>query len=63
MGIWTACFFFGQFSSPWFVHKLNDAFGTMQSAFLAMGVLGIVVALVAFIASRRTPSALTAATA
>ncbi len=63
MGIWTACFFFGQFSSPWFVHKLNDAFGTMQSAFLAMGVLGIVVALIAFVASRRTPSALTAATA
>lgn len=47
MGIWTACFFFGQFSSPWFVHKLNDFTGTMQGAFLAMGLGGMVCGIVA----------------
>lgn len=63
MGIWTACFFFGQFSSPWIVHKLNDAFGTMQSAFLAMGVVGLVAALVAFVRTRRVAPIAAAATA
>lgn len=29
MGIWTGAFFFGQFSSPWIVHQLNLASGTM----------------------------------
>ncbi|MFD2137489.1 hypothetical protein ACFSLT_24100 [Novosphingobium resinovorum] len=30
MGIWTGAFFFGQFSSPWLVHQMNLATGTMQ---------------------------------
>ena len=49
MGAWTACFFFGQFSSPWLVHKLNDATGTMQGAFMAAGLIGLVLALLVFL--------------
>jgi MFS family permease len=43
MGIWTGAFFFGQFSSPWLVHKLSDALGSMQSAFVATGCAALVV--------------------
>ena len=53
MGIWTACFFFGQFSSPWLVHQTENLVGTMQGAFLAAGLVGIVVAIV--IGLTRTP--------
>jgi MFS family permease len=49
MGIWTACFFFGQFSSPFLVHKLNDATGTMQGAFTAAGLIGLVLAVIIFL--------------
>ncbi|KQN08077.1 MFS transporter [Sphingobium sp. Leaf26] len=49
MGIWTACFFFGQFSSPFLVHKLNDATGTMQGAFMASGLIGLVLAIIIFL--------------
>jgi MFS family permease len=37
MGIWTGAFFFGQFSSPWIVHQLNLASGSMQGAFVISG--------------------------
>jgi len=57
MGVWTACFFFGQFSSPWFVHLLNGAWGTMQGAFLVMGLGGVVAGLVAFLFLRRASPA------
>ena len=53
MGIWTACFFFGQFSSPWLVHQANLGTGTMQGAFLIMGVLGTIVAVIAFVSAPR----------
>lgn len=43
MGIWTGAFFFGQFASPWFVHKFNLASGTMQGAFLLAGSLALAV--------------------
>jgi MFS family permease len=43
MGIWTGSFFFGQFLSPWAVHKLSAAFGTMQSAFVIAGCAALVV--------------------
>lgn len=49
MGAWTACFFFGQFSSPWLVHKLNDATGTMQGAFMTAGIIGLVLAVLVFL--------------
>ena len=44
MGIWTACFFFGQFSSPLLVSLLREATGHMQGAFIAAGVFGLVCA-------------------
>lgn len=57
MGVWTACFFFGQFSSPWLVHKAETIVGTMQGAFLAAGLMGIVAAIIiGFARSSRTPS-------
>lgn len=62
MGVWTACFFFGQFSSPWLVHKVNDAAGTMQAAFLVMGVLGVVIAVISFITLMRTTTLKTSET-
>jgi len=42
MGIWTATFFFGQFSSPLLVSALRGALGTMQGAFLVAGVISAV---------------------
>ena len=44
MGIWTACFFFGQFSSPLLVSLLRQATGHMQGAFLVAGLVGLVCA-------------------
>lgn len=41
MGVWTACFFFGQFSSPFIVSAVRDLFGTMQETFVAAGLLGL----------------------
>lgn len=45
MGIWTACFFFGQFSSPLLVSVLRQATGHMQGAFLVAGIFGLVCAI------------------
>ena len=42
MGVWTACFFFGQFSSPLLVSVVRGAVGTMQGAFLVAGLAGVV---------------------
>lgn len=61
MGVWTACFFFGQFSSPLLVSLLRQSLGTMQGAFLAAGLAGLVGAVLtfAFLYTRRnaTPAA------
>lgn len=43
------CFSFGQFSSPFLVHKLNEATGTMQCAFAAAGLIGLVLAVIIFL--------------
>ena len=48
MGIWTTCLFFGQFSSPWLVARLEHVTGTVQGAFVVAGLAGIVVAGLAF---------------
>ena len=48
MGIWTTCFFFGQFSSPWLVARLEHATGTVQGAFVVAGMAGIAFAAFAF---------------
>jgi MFS family permease len=42
MGMWTATFFFGQFTSPLLVSVLRAQMGTMQGAFLVMGVISVV---------------------
>ena len=55
MGIWASCFFFGQFSSPWLVARLEEATSSVQGAFEVAGYVGIaasVVALVAHFGSR-----------
>lgn len=61
MGIWTGAFFFGQFVSPWIVHKLNLATGSMQGAFLATGCVAIVVMAGAFAVALRGRSQVPAA--
>ena len=48
MGIWTTCFFFGQFSSPWLVARLEQLTGTVQGAFVVAGLAGMVFAGFAF---------------
>jgi MFS family permease len=62
MGIWTGCFFFGQFSSPWFVHRLDVGTGTMQGAFFGMGLFGLACAALAYASLLRRPAAGVAAT-
>jgi len=58
MGVWTACFFFGQFSSPLLVSAIRGALGTMQSAFLTTGVVGLIGAVAVFLLlSRRSDDA------
>lgn len=54
MGVWTACFFFGQFFSPAAVHVFNALLGTMQRAFLTAGLIGLVAALIAFARRRHS---------
>lgn len=57
MGVWTACFFFGQFLSPLLVSLIRTATITMQGAFLCAGIVGGIGALVAiFGAVRRAAS-------
>jgi len=45
MGVWTACFFFGQFASPLLVSAVRTQVGTMQGAFVVAGIAGLVCAL------------------
>ena len=59
MGIWTTCFFFGQFSSPWLVARLEHVTGSVQGAFIVAGLAGIAFAAFAFSSTfirRRTTS-------
>ena len=57
MGVWTATFFFGQFSSPLLVSILREQTGSMQQAFLTMGVLSGIGAVVFFLILGRTRAA------
>ncbi len=57
MGIWTATFFFGQFSSPLLVSVLRGAMGTMQGAFLVAGIVSAVGAAVLLAVLSRQPRA------
>lgn len=56
MGLWTACFFFGQFSSPLLVGVARGSIGTMQGAFLVAGLVGAVGAALVFLLMRNDPS-------
>jgi MFS family permease len=62
MGIWTGAFFFGQFSSPWIIHRLDLATGSIQGAFLVAGLAALAVTAGAFL-TRLRPAAPTAANA
>lgn len=43
MGIWASCFFLGQFTSPFFVAGAKSVTGgTVQAAFLTMGIAALV---------------------
>ena len=55
MGIWTGAFFLGQSQSPRLVHAIDASQGSMQEAFLTMGLVGLAGAAVALamLASRR----------
>ncbi|WP_353227817.1 MFS transporter [Novosphingobium sp.] len=55
MGIWTATFFFGQFSSPLLVSGLRAGLGTMQAAFLVAGVISAVGAVILLLVLSRQP--------
>jgi MFS family permease len=47
MGIWTSCFFIGQFTSPFFVALFKQVSDTVQGAFVVAGTIGLVGAAVA----------------
>ena len=49
MGVWAACFFFGQFSSPLLVSLIRAGMGTMHGAFLVAGLISLAGALVAWL--------------
>lgn len=61
MGVWTAAFFFGQFSSPLLVSLLRGALGTMQAAFLTAGLIGLAGAVLVFLFMARRSEAAGAA--
>jgi MFS family permease len=46
MGIWTSCFFFGQFISPWMTARGESVTGSVQGAFAVAGVAAMVAAVV-----------------
>jgi MFS family permease len=57
MGIWTSCFFFGQFTSPMLVSLLRQATGHMQGAFVIAGLFGMACAVVVvMVVSVRPPA-------
>ena len=53
MGLWSGAFFFGQFCSPWLVHRLDLVTGSMQGAFTAAGMLGLAGMAVALVLALR----------
>lgn len=48
VGIWTSCFFFGQFSSPWLVTRIEQFTGSVQAAFVFSGAAGLILAVCLF---------------
>lgn len=57
MGVWAACFFFGQFSSPLLVSLIRSGMGSMHGAFLVAGVMSLAGGCVAWLlVGRPAPS-------
>jgi len=52
MGVWTCAFFLGQAISPNIVHAVRGMAGTMQGAFLVMGLIALGAAAVGVVVSR-----------
>lgn len=52
MGVWTCAFFLGQAISPNIVHAVRGMAGTMQGAFLVMGLVALGAAAVGVVVSR-----------
>lgn len=59
IGVWTACFYLGQFSSPLVVSLIRAQLSSMQGAFVAIGLIGMVGGLIIFALMRGRPAALT----
>jgi MFS family permease len=57
MGIWTSCFFFGQFISPWMTARGEQLTGSVQGAFAIAGIAASIAAIVGFAwaVTHRTP--------
>lgn len=55
MGVWTSAFFLGQAISPIIVGNVAGAAGSMQGAFLALGLVAVVAAVLGFGLGTRTP--------
>lgn len=49
MGIWTGTFFFGLFSSPFFVERAEGIVGSIQGAFTAAGIAALAAAVIGFV--------------
>lgn len=60
MGLWSGSFFLGQFVSPWLVHRLDLAAGSMQGAFLVSGLAALAIAAAALLMSAQAPRRATA---
>ena len=54
MGLWTGAFFLGQFLSPWLVHRLDLATGSIHGAFLGAGIAAVIVGCGAGLVAART---------
>ncbi len=42
MGIWTSCFFLGQFLSPWLSARVETVVGSIQGTFAVAGVAAMI---------------------
>ncbi len=55
MGFWTSGFFLGQFLSPVFFTGMKNITGSLLSAFIAFGILCLIIAIYNFSATRISP--------
>lgn len=48
MGVWTSCFFLGQFLSPWVTGLAEDSTGSVQGAFAVVGIASAIGGVIGF---------------